>query len=282
MSSWSACARPASRPTARARCGPPRPPCCRPRCAATRRDLPQLAGHDKAALDAYRADTRAHDQEEELRLGYVAFTRAAHRLSVTSYLWSPRTTPYGPSTYQEVVRDQLEAWGEPVEEGHWLDKPAKGDPNPYDAVDPSRPVARARPGPRGGAAARGRPRRRATPTRRRPTTTSTWSRPRRSPTGTSSSTGWSPRRGPTATTSSTCRCRRRCRRPRCRGCALTPRRSPASWPDRCRGSRRRPPGSAPASTPGSRRGSASRTSSTPTSCRARPTPASTPTTTSPS
>jgi DNA helicase-2/ATP-dependent DNA helicase PcrA len=110
------------------------------------RDLPQLAGYDKAALDAYRADTRAHDQEEELRLGYVAFTRAAHRLSVTSYLWSPRTTPYGPSTYQEVVRDQLEAWGEPVEEGRWLEKPAKGDPNPYDQVDPSRPWPEPGPG----------------------------------------------------------------------------------------------------------------------------------------
>ncbi len=108
------------------------------------RDLAQLAGYDKAALDAYRADTRKHDQEEELRLGYVAFTRAAHRLSVTSYLWSPRTTPYGPSSYQGVVRDQLEAWGEPVE--HWLDKPVKGDPNPYDAVDPSRPWPEPGPG----------------------------------------------------------------------------------------------------------------------------------------
>jgi DNA helicase-2/ATP-dependent DNA helicase PcrA len=100
-------------------------------------DLPQLAGFDKAALDAYRADTRAHDAEEELRLGYVAFTRAAHRLSVTSYLWSPRTTPFGPSAYQQVVREQLEEWGEPVE--GWLDRPVKGDPNPYAAVDPSRP-----------------------------------------------------------------------------------------------------------------------------------------------
>src|SRR5204862_3487316 len=52
-------------------------------------DLPQLAGHDKAALDAYRADTRLHDQEEELRLGYVAYARAAHRPSVASYLWTP-------------------------------------------------------------------------------------------------------------------------------------------------------------------------------------------------
>ena len=108
------------------------------------RDLPQLAGHDKAALDAYRADTRAHDQEEELRLGYVAFTRAISRLSVTSYLWSTRATPFGPSPYQAVVRDQLEAWGEPCD--GWLDKPAKGSPNPYDAVDPSRPWPEPGPG----------------------------------------------------------------------------------------------------------------------------------------
>lgn len=100
-------------------------------------DLPQLAGHDKAALDAYRAATRDHDAEEELRLGYVAFTRAARRLFVSSYLWSPRATPFGPSAYQLVVRDQLDDWGEPVAD--WLDKPEKGAANPYDAVDPSRP-----------------------------------------------------------------------------------------------------------------------------------------------
>jgi DNA helicase-2/ATP-dependent DNA helicase PcrA len=108
------------------------------------RDLPQLSGYDKAALDAYRADSRAHDAEEELRLGYVAFTRAAHRLSVTSYLWSARSTPFGPSRYQQVVREQLEAWGQPVTA--WLDKPERGDPNPYDAIDPSRPWPEPGPG----------------------------------------------------------------------------------------------------------------------------------------
>jgi DNA helicase-2/ATP-dependent DNA helicase PcrA len=107
-------------------------------------DLPQLAGHDKAALDAYRQATRDHDREEELRLGYVAFTRAAHRLSVSSYLWSPRPTPFGPSEYQRTVKEQLEEWGEPVE--GWLEKPGKGDPNPYDAVDPSRPWPEPGPG----------------------------------------------------------------------------------------------------------------------------------------
>jgi DNA helicase-2/ATP-dependent DNA helicase PcrA len=107
-------------------------------------DLPQLAGYDKTALDAYRQATREHDREEELRLGYVAFTRAAHRLSVTSYLWSPRPTPFGPSDYQRVVKKQLEDWGERVE--GWLEKPAKGDANPYDAVDPSRPWPEPGPG----------------------------------------------------------------------------------------------------------------------------------------
>ncbi|WP_337191879.1 ATP-dependent DNA helicase [Nocardioides flavescens] len=100
-------------------------------------DLPQLDGYDKAALDAYRAATRDHDALEELRLGYVAFTRAAHALSVTSYCWTPRTTPYGPSPYQQVVRDLLAEWGEPAPA--WLDKPVKGTPNPYDDEDPSRP-----------------------------------------------------------------------------------------------------------------------------------------------
>ena len=107
-------------------------------------DLPQLTGSDKAALDTYRADSRAHDQEEELRLAYVAFTRAAHSLSVTSYLWSPRPTPFGPSKYQRVVRAQLEDWGDPVQT--WLEKPAKGDPNPYAALDPSRPWPEPGPG----------------------------------------------------------------------------------------------------------------------------------------
>ncbi|GAA3834968.1 ATP-dependent DNA helicase [Nocardioides panacisoli] len=99
-------------------------------------DLPQLQGYDKAALDAYRVATRDHEAEEELRLGYVAFTRPAHVLWVTSFLWSTRKTPYGPSAFQVQIRELCEEWGEPVE---WLDKPEKGAVNPVDAVDQSRP-----------------------------------------------------------------------------------------------------------------------------------------------
>lgn len=99
-------------------------------------DLPQLVGHDKAALDAYRVATRAHEAEEELRLGYVAFTRPEHQLWVTSFLWGTRKNPYGPSSFQATIRDLCDGWGEPVE---WRDKPEKGATNPFDAVDPSRP-----------------------------------------------------------------------------------------------------------------------------------------------
>lgn len=100
-------------------------------------DLPQLEGFDKPALEAYRAATKAHDAEEELRLGYVAFTRAAEHLSVTSYLWSSRATQFGPSQFQATVRDQLAAWGEPMSD--WLERPEKGTPNPYAELDPSVP-----------------------------------------------------------------------------------------------------------------------------------------------
>ncbi|WP_245993519.1 ATP-dependent DNA helicase [Nocardioides immobilis] len=100
-------------------------------------DLPQLRGFDKAALDDYRRRANDHEAAEELRLGYVAFTRAARRLSVTSFLWGPRQRPFGPSAYQEVVRELMSDWGVAPEQ--WLAKPEKGDPNPYADEDPSAP-----------------------------------------------------------------------------------------------------------------------------------------------
>ncbi len=98
-----------------------------------RRDLPALLGHDRAALDDLKERSKAHEMTEELRLGYVAFTRARHRLLVSSYLWTEgRKTPLGPSPFQETVREVLASWGEqPLA---WHDKPAKGTPNPLQAA----------------------------------------------------------------------------------------------------------------------------------------------------
>src|SRR5262249_47701719 len=40
------------------------------------RDLPALPGYDAAAMKTFRDRTKEHEAVEELRLGYVAFTRA--------------------------------------------------------------------------------------------------------------------------------------------------------------------------------------------------------------
>jgi len=97
------------------------------------RDLPSLPGHDASALKAFRERTKDHEAVEELRLGYVAFTRARHALVVSSYLWKEdRKTSLGPSPYQGLIRDLLGEWGE--EPLAWRDKPARGTPNPLSAT----------------------------------------------------------------------------------------------------------------------------------------------------
>ncbi|MFL6156756.1 MAG: UvrD-helicase domain-containing protein [Marmoricola sp.] len=93
------------------------------------RDLAHLQGYDKAALEKFRADSKVKDAEEELRLGYVAFTRARHTLWVSSYLWGSRATAFGPSPYQETVRDCMAGWGE--EPSSWLERPPGRPANPF-------------------------------------------------------------------------------------------------------------------------------------------------------
>ena len=62
---------------------------------------------------------------------------------MTSYCWSARTTPFGPSDYQGVVRELLEEWGEPAPP--WRDKPERGAPQPLRRRGPLATLAR-RPG----------------------------------------------------------------------------------------------------------------------------------------
>jgi DNA helicase II / ATP-dependent DNA helicase PcrA len=101
-------------------------------------DLPALKGYSCEELKQFAEACKDHELEEELRLGYVAFTRARHSLVVSSYCWAPsRKKPLGPSAYQQVVREKLAAWGDPWEP--WRDKPAKDEPNPLRAGVDSRP-----------------------------------------------------------------------------------------------------------------------------------------------
>ncbi|MFZ5848732.1 MAG: UvrD-helicase domain-containing protein [Actinomycetota bacterium] len=101
-------------------------------------DLPVLKGYSAEELKDFAAACKDHELEEELRLGYVAFTRARHLLSVSSYCWSAsRQRSLGPSAYHQVVRTKLQEWGERWEP--WLDKPAKEADNPLRAQPVSRP-----------------------------------------------------------------------------------------------------------------------------------------------
>lgn len=101
-------------------------------------DLPQLEGFDKPAIDAYREATKLHEAKEERRLGYVALTRAAKHLCVTSHVWGERVTPFGPSDYQRLLKESADAWGVVAE---WVEAPAGKVPNPtlQDVASPSWP-----------------------------------------------------------------------------------------------------------------------------------------------
>ncbi|WP_277499990.1 MULTISPECIES: ATP-dependent DNA helicase [unclassified Nocardioides] len=102
------------------------------------RDVPQLRGYEKADLDALKVDARAHEAEEELRLGYVAFTRARHELVASAYLWTAtRASPVGPSPYLVTLAEAMADDGDEPE--RWVERPPKDTPNPLKAEKPPVP-----------------------------------------------------------------------------------------------------------------------------------------------
>jgi DNA helicase II / ATP-dependent DNA helicase PcrA len=102
------------------------------------RDLPQLLGHTPTDLKALTEAAKEHDATEELRLGYVAWTRARHELSVSAWRWKQGLKGgLGPSDYLRRTCEAMQEWdGVP---DAWLECAAKGDLNPYAAVDVDQP-----------------------------------------------------------------------------------------------------------------------------------------------
>ncbi len=99
------------------------------------RDLPMLAGHSPEDIAALAEDAKAHAAVEELRLGYVAWTRARHRLAVSAWCWAGSLkTCRGPSPYLHATREAMATWGGQPEA--WLDLPPKGSISPYAAASP--------------------------------------------------------------------------------------------------------------------------------------------------
>jgi DNA helicase-2/ATP-dependent DNA helicase PcrA len=62
-------------------------------------DLPTLGAFTTPGLTAFKDDCTADNDDEERRLGYVAFTRARHTLLLSGYWWgAAQVRPKGPST----------------------------------------------------------------------------------------------------------------------------------------------------------------------------------------
>ena len=90
-SSWSACAAEKFPDLGRpAPSGPPARACCPTRCAATRATCPSSAAGPPRTSRPSPRTARTTSAQEELRLGYVALTRARHELVVSSLLLDGR------------------------------------------------------------------------------------------------------------------------------------------------------------------------------------------------
>jgi len=102
------------------------------------RDVPQLAGHSAEDIKALKATAKDHELTEELRLGYVAWTRARQEVVVSGWCWGRGLKqPLGPSSYLLATREAIETWG--GEPDVWCTMPTKTDTNPYLAVATDQP-----------------------------------------------------------------------------------------------------------------------------------------------
>ncbi len=101
-------------------------------------DRPVLGGWTPVDLQQHAEAGRRHEATEELRLAYVAWTRARHSLTVSAWCWAPRLKGgRGPSEYLLRTLEVVQGWGEqPV---RWCEAAQKGDPSPYGEGTQERP-----------------------------------------------------------------------------------------------------------------------------------------------
>jgi DNA helicase-2/ATP-dependent DNA helicase PcrA len=92
-------------------------------------ELPSLRGYDAAAIKQFLQDAQEHHATEELRLGYVAFTRAARLLVLSGCWWRKENVrPNGPSEFLSLARRFVVGLGrEPLV---WWPPPEEGARNP--------------------------------------------------------------------------------------------------------------------------------------------------------
>ncbi|PJN42605.1 ATP-dependent DNA helicase [Streptomyces sp. CB02959] len=91
--------------------------------------LPDVAEWTARGVKDFKEAMRQHQETEELRLGYVTFTRPRSLLLGSGHWWGPsQKRPRGPSAFLEALREHCEAGHGEIEV--WADPPEEGAENP--------------------------------------------------------------------------------------------------------------------------------------------------------
>ncbi|MFB7025967.1 MULTISPECIES: ATP-dependent helicase [unclassified Streptomyces] len=91
--------------------------------------LPPIDTWDAKSLAAFKTDMREHQHTEELRLGYVTFTRPRSLLLGSGHWWGPsQKKPRGPSDFLLALYEHCAAGHGEIEA--WADEPEEDAENP--------------------------------------------------------------------------------------------------------------------------------------------------------
>jgi DNA helicase-2/ATP-dependent DNA helicase PcrA len=91
--------------------------------------LPDVGTWDSQGLKAFHESMKEHQHTEELRLGYVTFTRPRSLLLGSGHWWGPaQKRPRGPSDFLLALHDHCTAGYGEIEA--WADEPAEDEENP--------------------------------------------------------------------------------------------------------------------------------------------------------
>ncbi|MFF7262906.1 UvrD-helicase domain-containing protein [Streptomyces sp. NPDC008159] len=91
--------------------------------------LPDVEAWDSRGLKAFHEAMKDHQHTEELRLGYVTFTRPRSLLLGSGHWWGPsQKRPRGPSDFLTALHDHCAAGFGEIEV--WADAPEEGAENP--------------------------------------------------------------------------------------------------------------------------------------------------------
>ncbi|MER5752452.1 ATP-dependent DNA helicase [Streptomyces sp. NPDC002088] len=91
--------------------------------------LPDVESWDSRGMKAFHEAMKEHQHTEELRLGYVTFTRPRSLLLGSGHWWGPtQKKPRGPSDFLQALHDHCAAGHGEIEA--WADEPEEGEENP--------------------------------------------------------------------------------------------------------------------------------------------------------